>query len=103
MALKCLKPRLQPPSIKGWAPDAVRGNRHQRGYGYAWERTRKRILERDSYLCQPCLRAARTSVATQVDHVVQRAGGGNEEDSNLQSICLDCHKVKTARESQGGS
>ena len=102
MGLKLLKPRLLPPTTKGWAPDAVRGNRHQRDYGYEWEKKRARILKRDEGLCQPCLRMDRVTVATQVDHIIQRASGGSEEDSNLQSICLSCHKEKTARESTGG-
>jgi len=30
-----------------WKPDAVRGNRHERGYGSAWTKRRARILLRD--------------------------------------------------------
>jgi len=79
----------------------VRGNRHQRGYGKEWDRKRKRILERDEGLCVPCRKADRVSLARQVDHIVQKASGGSDDDSNLQSICTDCHEAKTAVESQG--
>ncbi len=78
-------------------------SRQSRGYGAAWERTRKRILERDNYLCQcrHCKAEGRTTVATDVDHVVPRARGGSDHDANLQAINGDCHKRKSI-EDQGG-
>lgn len=83
----------------GWAKrEKLRGNRHARGYGKEWERTRARILRRDRYLCQPCLRAGRATTANEVDHITAKEHGGTEEDANLQAICLACHKAKTARE-----
>lgn len=45
-----------------WKSDAVRGNRHARGNGTAWDKIRQRILRRDSGLCQPCLQAGRVGV-----------------------------------------
>ena len=38
--------------------------------------------------------------ATEVDHVIPRSLGGADEMENLQSICRDCHKKKTASEGQ---
>ncbi|AIP21542.1 HNH endonuclease family protein [Burkholderia pseudomallei MSHR5855] len=84
--------------ISNWKPDAVRGNRHARGYGTAWDKIRQRILRRDSGLCQPCLQAGRVTPATAVDHVISKARGGTDRDENLQAICRDCHATKTARE-----
>ncbi|RQR78349.1 HNH endonuclease [Burkholderia sp. Bp9012] len=81
-----------------WKPDTVRGNRHARGYGSAWEKIRLRILRRDCGLCQPCLQVGRVTTATAVDHVVSKARGGTDRDENLQAICRDCHATKTARE-----
>jgi 5-methylcytosine-specific restriction protein A len=80
-------------------------SRRSRGYGPEWDRLRKEILERDSYLCQcrHCKAEGRTSLATEVDHVVSkskaRALGWTDAQidapSNLQSINGDCHKRKT--------
>jgi 5-methylcytosine-specific restriction protein A len=110
--VKCLKPRLgtRPSTAQGtgWKPDTVRGNRHQRGYGAAWEKTRERILERDNGICQPHLQRGLFATGNQVDHVISKAEGRArgwsrdqiEADANLQTICGECHREKTARESR---
>jgi len=83
-----------------WKKDSVRGNRHQRGYGKAWETTRAIILKRDKYLCQPCKRNGHIVAAKQVDHKIPKAQGGTDNHENLQSICISCHANKTAKESK---
>ena len=99
--LKCLRPVLAPAPVNGWKPDAVRGNRHERGYGAAWEKLRAEVLKRDEGLCQPCLFGQmRPTPATEVDHIVPKAQGGTDDPSNLQSICTSCHRAKTSRESR---
>jgi len=90
----------QPRTRSGWDDDRRRGNRHQRGYGNAWDKLRIRILGRDKYLCQPCKRKALLTTASQVDHIVSKAQGGTDDPSNLQAICTTCHKAKTAAESR---
>ena len=96
--MKTLKPRLAPSQARGWKPDALRGNRHQRGYGREWERLRREVLHRDGGLCQPCLERGHVTQADQVDHKVQKADGGSDDPSNLQAICTPCHREKTSRE-----
>ncbi|MDR5802573.1 HNH endonuclease [Caballeronia sp. LZ001] len=81
-----------------WQPDAVRGNRHARGYGSVWVKQRERILLRDGGLCQVCKRAGRVALAAEVDHRVPRSQGGTDDDENLQSICRKCHATKTGSE-----
>lgn len=83
-------------------------SRHKRGYGAAWDKKRKRILERDGGLCrcQHCKAAGRILIASEVDHVISKARarkmGWTEEriddESNLAAINSDCHKRKTAEE-----
>lgn len=86
---------------EGRFSDRYRGSRHQRGYGSAWQRLRKRIMERDNYLCQVCLQTGRISSADAVDHIVAKAFGGDDNPENLQAICNSCHKTKTAQEGRG--
>ena len=61
-------------------------------------RMRDRILKRDDYLCQECLRAGRVRVADEVDHVVPLSVGGSNADDNQRSLCRDCHAIKCAAE-----
>lgn len=75
-----------------------RKSRQQRGYGAAWEKLRKLILQRDAYLCQPCREAGKLTPAKSVDHIVPKAKGGTDDPGNLRAICHDCHDAKTRRD-----
>jgi 5-methylcytosine-specific restriction enzyme A len=74
-------------------------SRHERGYGTQWDKIRKYVLHRDSYLCQPCLRQGRAHVGNEVDHKKPKAKGGTDDLDNLEAINSECHKVKTAEDS----
>lgn len=99
--LKCLRPRLAPAPVNGWKPDAIRGSRHDRGYGNPWDKLRAQIKARDLGLCQECLRNGRTTVGTDCDHIVPKSQGGSDDPSNLEMKCRACHDAKSRRESQG--
>ena len=81
----------------GWS-QTNRASPSARGYDWKWRKTRGRILERDSGLCQLCLEQGLLIPASEVDHIVSRANGGNDDSDNLQAICRSCHKKKTNRE-----
>lgn len=87
---------VAPKHSGGWRGN--RGTRHERGYGAAWVRTRRRILDRDLHLCQPCLRRGVAAEATEVDHVKPKSKGGTDALENLSAICKNCHAEKTAKE-----
>ena len=75
----------------------------QRGYGSSWRKLRKRVMDRDSWLCQVCLKAGRITPATEVDHIIPKSKGGDDSMHNLQAICrYPCHAEKTQREASGG-
>ena len=74
---------------------------HERGYGWHWKKIRQMILVRDNYMCQPCLEKDRLTPATEVDHIIPKAKGGDDNPDNLQAICTDCHKAKTTQENGG--
>jgi len=77
----------------------------ERGYDYAWQQRRKRILSRDGGLCQ-IKGPGCTYVAREVDHVINKAAARTrgwtdeqiEAETNLQSVCPGCHKTKTKAE-----
>lgn len=81
--------------MSGWRD---KGSRHSRGYGRGWETLRQAVMERDSYLCQPCSADGRITAATAVDHIVPKSQGGSDDMTNLQAICTACHADKTTRE-----
>ncbi|MBX3634018.1 MAG: HNH endonuclease [Rubrivivax sp.] len=86
---------------EGTFADARRGSRHERGYGSAWDRKRKRILARDHGICQIGRRQGLIHPGTEVDHIVPRAQGGTDDDGNLQTACTACHRAKTQAETGG--
>lgn len=49
------------------------------------------ILKRDKFTCQYC--GARGG-ELEVDHIEPRAGGGDDDDSNLATACKDCNRGK---------
>jgi 5-methylcytosine-specific restriction protein A len=81
-------------------------SRHKRGYGAAWDRLRKQIMQRDCGLCQPCKRAGKYTPAAAVDHITSKAKAANlkwsqdrvDDPANLQAICGPCHDAKTVEE-----
>lgn len=66
--------------------------------GGRWQKLRERILRRDASLCQPCKARGHITLAVEVDHVTPIHKGGTDAEENLQSICSECHKAKTAAE-----
>lgn len=82
----------------GWSRHQKGKTSSQRGYGSQWRKLRLIVLERDKHLCQACLKRGLYVNATTVDHIVAKAHGGNDDLSNLQSLCYPCHRAKTAKE-----
>ncbi|HHR6043619.1 TPA: HNH endonuclease [Providencia alcalifaciens] len=82
----------------GWESHQQGKSRHERGYGFKWDKIRARVLHRDKHLCQECLKSDRPTEAKTVDHIKPKAHGGTDDDSNLQALCWSCHRSKTASE-----
>ena len=66
--------------------------------GRPWRRKRDTILLRDRYTCQHC---GHIGLDLDVDHILNVARGGTDDDDNLQALCRQCHQAKTAAESRG--
>jgi 5-methylcytosine-specific restriction protein A len=99
MALKALKPRLTPVSTKAYGDNHQPKSRWGKSRGHEWTKLRRVVLERDKFTCQHCHRVGGN---LECDHKVNEAQGGTNELSNLQTLCRECHKVKTQQESIDG-
>ena len=87
----------------GWSKKAGKGGRG----GRPWQRKRKYIFERDNYLCQIHLKDNQIVPIDLhghnhgvLDHIIPLSQGGSNDDSNLQTICQSCDKIKTSEESR---
>lgn len=96
-ASPCITPgcwRLQPCPVHCRKPFA---RPHPYAGGRAWQRTRKRIVERDGHRCRYC-----GAPAEVVDHVLCCAHGGTDDDSNLVASCKRCNEMKRRQEARAG-
>lgn len=83
--------------------DERRGNRHKRGYGTEWDKTREAIKVRAHGLCEPCLTVGIAHEGHECDHVISKAEwrrvhgslAGVDAPTNLQWMNRDCHAAKT--------
>lgn len=80
--------------------DRARTSSHDRGYDASWRATRLQALKRDQYLCRDCLQRGLVTPAVDVDHIipVEQRPDLRLDLANLQSLCLPCHRAKTAAE-----
>ncbi len=72
----------------GWTKSAS-----ERGYGYAWEKLRVKVLRRD-----PVCRMCGIRESNNVDHIKPKTAGGKDDLSNLQGLCTQCHREKTQQD-----
>jgi len=64
----------------------------------AWLKLRRSVLQEEP-LCRHCLEQGITTVATDVDHIIDRSKTDQSmwlDRSNLQPLCHSCHSKKTA-------
>jgi 5-methylcytosine-specific restriction enzyme A len=49
-------------------------------------------------LCVMCEQQGRVRLWQHLDHVTAIDSGGPDIDSNRQGLCIECHKIKTAKD-----
>lgn len=95
MKLQTFKSKLQ---TLNQPPKTLKQNRWGSGRGgRAWRRLKAKIHLRDEWTCQHCKKVTKD---LELDHIVNIAQGGTDDESNLQSLCVPCHKAKTQKESR---
>lgn len=107
--LQTLKPRLQElpprvPLLTARPPRQKPANRTGRDAdprrtlplnSAAWQRLRASVLAREP-LCRHCKERGLLVPSTDVDHV--DGNPGNDDETNHQALCHECHSRKTARD-----
>lgn len=68
-----------------------------RGYGAAWRKLRRMVLNRDP-LCVKCKANGKLVYASEADHIIPKSRGGRDSLVNLQGLCKRCHSKKTRKE-----
>ena len=64
----------------------------------------RRLMERRALwfaqypLCVHCKAKGTITLATELDHINALCNGGDDDDSNMQGLCHDCHKAKTLKD-----
>lgn len=56
---------------------------------------KKYVFQRDKYQCQSC---GKTTIETNlsIDHIIPLFRGGQNDISNLQTLCLTCNQQKSS-------
>ena len=74
------------------------GVNYGRRGGGTWEKTRQRVLERDNNICKLC----NNNNSTNIHHIIPYRDFDSKyeanKDSNLISLCEECHKLTYCNE-----
>lgn len=65
--------------------------------GRKLQQLRHELFSRDP-LCAECVRHGRLTLATQRDHKIPLAEGGQDSEDNVQGLCKPCHEEKSLQE-----
>lgn len=74
-------PNLVNEKVKHWG--------YQKGFNYGYSSRRKAVLHRDNYTCQCC---GKKNCQLQTHHIIFRSRGGSDDESNMITLCKECHK-----------
>jgi len=91
--LQTLKSRIQPLETRKLQTVESPG-KTKRARGRSW------MARRYAWLAQhpECAECGRIDVTNQVDHIVPLCEGGADDESNMQTMCDEHHRAKTAEE-----
>lgn len=73
-----------------------KANKAKKRSRYISSSVRVDVLKRDNYRCVFCGATAQET-QLQIDHIIPFSKGGNNELSNLQTLCVKCNRGKSDR------
>lgn len=69
--------------------------------GSTLQTMRKKIFKKQKGICQCCSRVLlfeHSEDGFELDHIIPLSEGGDNNKTNFQILCLECHRQKTAEE-----
>lgn len=60
-----------------------------------WFKLRFKILLRDNFRCQYCGRTTQDGIRLEIDHIIPKSKGGNNNEDNLITSCEYCNLGKS--------
>lgn len=63
---------------------------YQKGINYGFANTKAYVLTRDGYCCQQCKGKSKDQ-RLEVHHIIFRSQQGSDEETNLLTLCKNCH------------
>ena len=74
---------------------------YQKYYSLSWVDYRLKVFKRDKFICKMCGKEILSASNLVADHIVPIAiGGDNWDMNNLQTLCLDCNRIKTKQDAK---
>lgn len=65
--------------------------------GWKLQQLRRRLFMANP-LCAICHENGHCVVGVELDHITPISKGGTNDETNLQFLCAECHRAKTARD-----
>ncbi|MEZ5880062.1 MAG: HNH endonuclease signature motif containing protein [Nitratireductor sp.] len=62
----------------------------------AVEQRKRRLMAEP--LCRHCQAKGKVRAATVPDHIIPLFKGGTDTEGNIQCLCDECHRIKTAKD-----
>ena len=88
------KSRCEQHQIHNRQADENRENSYQRGYTRHWRKVRAEVLKQEP-LCRRCYSDGKLVAATEVHHT--DGDNQNNDTSNLEPLCKNCHSRETVK------
>jgi 5-methylcytosine-specific restriction protein A len=84
-----------------WRPQTFGKVTARTASGHQLARMAAAVLDRDGHQCQVCGVICPHPKHHEADHVVALSHGGPDTITNMVTLCRDCHREKTKRDSRG--
>ena len=58
----------------------------------------RQVVRKQEPFCRHCLAKGKYTPTTEIDHIRPLFKGGSDDRANLQGLCDECHRIKSAKD-----